>query len=212
MTGAMLAEPVSGPQSADPAKRQRSARRTLALLVTVCVLPVLASYLAYYVWQPQGRVNYGELLMPAPLPPATLPGLAEQSPFASDEFHGRWTLVFAGPAACDAACAQSLYAMRQSRLAQGEDMERVARLWLVADGGEPSRELVAAHEGLRVAQASADWLARLPATAAGRHVHLVDPLGNPIMRFPADADPARMIKDLRRLLKYSQLDRVRGER
>ena len=37
------------------------------------------------------------------------------------------------------------------------------------------------------------------------HIYLVDPLGNLMMRFPRDPDPARMIKDLKRLLKYSRI-------
>ena len=37
------------------------------------------------------------------------------------------------------------------------------------------------------------------------HIYLIDPLGNLMMRFPRDADPSRMIKDLQRLLKYSRI-------
>jgi hypothetical protein len=33
----------------------------------------------------------------------------------------------------------------------------------------------------------------------------LDPLGNLVLRFPRDADPRRMIKDLQRLLKYSRI-------
>jgi hypothetical protein len=34
-------------------------------------------------------------------------------------------------------------------------------------------------------------------------IYLVDPLGNLMMRFPPDPDPARVIKDLQRLLRAS---------
>jgi hypothetical protein len=37
------------------------------------------------------------------------------------------------------------------------------------------------------------------------HIYLVDPLGNVMMRFPAGAEPRRMLKDLDRLLKASQV-------
>lgn len=190
----------------DPAQR-RAGRRTLLLLAFVCVLPVAASYLAYYVWQPSGRTNYGELLEPRPFPDGVLAGLVGQGDLARGELLGKWTLVFASPGACDAACADRLYLMRQSRLAQAKEMERVARLWLVADGGDPAPATLSAHDGLRVARATPDWLARLPGAAAGQHVYLVDPLGNVMMRFPADADPRRVVKDLQRLLKYSGLGR-----
>lgn len=211
MTSASLSEPPSAPAPApapDAVARTRSGRRTLALLAFVCVLPVLASYFAYYVWQPEGRANYGELLVPASLPDAVLPGVAGQPDLARTELEGRWTLLFAASGTCDSACADALYLMRQSRLAQGEEMERVARLWLVSDAVTPAAELLAAQDGLRLARATPAWLAQLPAAERGRHVYLVDPRGSVIMRFPENAEPRRVIKDLQRLLKYSALGRA----
>jgi len=41
--------------------------------------------------------------------------------------------------------------------------------------------------------------------SARKHIYVVDPLGNLILRFPEDADPKRMIKDMSRLLKYSRV-------
>lgn len=206
MNASTAADAFPPAHAIDPVQR-RAGRRTLLLLAFVCVLPVVASYLAYYVWQPSGRSNYGELLEPRPLPDGPLAGRAGQGDLARSELLGKWTLVFAGPAVCDAACADRLYLMRQSRLAQAKEMERVARLWLVTDGANPAPETLSAHDGLRVARATPDWLARLPGADAGQHVYLVDPLGNVMMRFPADADPRRVIKDLQRLLKYSGLGR-----
>ena len=37
------------------------------------------------------------------------------------------------------------------------------------------------------------------------HIYLVDPLGNVVLRYPKDADPSRMKKDLERLLKVSRI-------
>lgn len=201
MTSASLSELSSA------AARTRSGRRTLLLLAFVCVLPVLASYLAYYVWQPDGRSNYGDLLVPTPLAGTALAGVAGQPDFTSTEFASRWTLLFAAPGACERPCADALYLMRQVRLAQGEAMGRVGRLWLVSDAATPASATLAAHEGLRVARAAPDWLAQLPGAESGRHVYLVDPRGQVMMRFPENADPRRVIKDLQRLLKYSALGR-----
>lgn len=206
MTSASLSDPP-GVETAT-----RAGRRTLVLLAFVCALPILASYFAYYVWQPEGRTNYGELMVPASLPDTALPGVAGQPDFARRELDGRWTLLFAAPGACDRVCTDALYLMRQSRLAQGEEMDRVARLWLVSDAATPAGDLLAPHAGLRLARATPAWLARLPDAERGRHVYLVDPRGDVMMRFPDNADPRRVVKDLQRLLKYSALGRGQSSR
>ncbi|MEK9775376.1 MAG: hypothetical protein VW339_04420, partial [Quisquiliibacterium sp.] len=41
-----------------------SARAKLLLVLLVCAAPVVASYLTYYLFQPEGRTNYGELVQP----------------------------------------------------------------------------------------------------------------------------------------------------
>jgi hypothetical protein len=82
-------------------------------------------------------------------------------------------------------------------------MQRIERLWLVTDAAQPRAELLAAIEGTSVARAGA--LADFPADkSATEHIYLVDPLGNLMMRFPRDPDPARVIKDLKQLLRASR--------
>ncbi|MCB1888732.1 MAG: hypothetical protein KDH20_14085 [Rhodocyclaceae bacterium] len=171
---------------------KRKGRRTLLLLALVCTLPVVASYATYYLWQPEGRVNYGELLEPSPLPSPLAP--------LADDLRGRWTLVYASDGPCDADCETALYYMRQVRTAQGEHMDRVERLWLRA-GSDGTGERTEA-DGMVVAQVDRAALAALPAT---EQVLLLDPLGHVMMRFPVDPDPKRMIRDLARLLKYSRI-------
>ncbi len=209
-TGMLDSSATEASPTVSPAARRR-ARRTLVLLAVVCTLPVIASYLMFYVWQPQGRVNHGALLEPAPLPQAVLPGAAGQPALARDQMEGQWTLLVVAPAACDEACTRALYVSRQARLAQAKEMERVARLWLITDAGEPGADILAAHEGLRLARADAAWLAALPDADVAGQVFLVDPLGNVMMRFGDDTDTTAaargMTKDLQRLLKYSALGR-----
>ena len=107
-------------------------------------------------------------------------------------------LVSADAAACDAYCEKKLYFMRQVRRAQGKNMDRIERLWLVSGPGAPRPALLAAIEGTRRARLED------PAFTAD-HIYLVDPLGNLMLRFPRDPDPSRMIKDLQRLLRYSRI-------
>jgi hypothetical protein len=181
---------VNAPAPESP-EAVRRGRARLALLALFFLLPVAGSTLVWWLDLVPGSVsNYGTLLPPRPVP---LP--------ASSALKGKWVLVQFDAGACDAACERKLYFMRQVRRAQGREMPRVARLWLVTDGATPAPALLTAIEGTVVAPAGA---AAWPAEGAVTdHIYLVDPLGNLMMRFPRDPDPARVIKDLNRLLKAS---------
>ena len=108
---------------------------------------------------------------------------------------------------CEARCREKLYAMRQIRLAQGKDMVRLERLWLLSDDSRPAPDLLAEYEGTLVVRAAgSEALAALPAPAdSTAHLYVVDPRGNLMMRFPEKPDPTRMIKDLQRLLRPSRI-------
>lgn len=172
----------------------RRGRLKLVLIGALFALPAVAGWLAYLTGRVPGTTsNYGTLLAPRPI--AAAPVLA---------LRGKWLLVQFDGGACGPHCEKKLYYMRQVRRAQGKEMHRVERLWLVTDGVEPKGELLAAIEGTRIARASPDDAAAFPAEGApGDHIYLVDPLGNLMLRFPRDPDPAKMVKDLERLLKYS---------
>jgi cytochrome oxidase Cu insertion factor (SCO1/SenC/PrrC family) len=185
----------------------RSSKLTLIALIVVCTLPVVASYLAFYVWKPQDRVNYGELIAPTLLPEGALRVPEGRPPVSRATIEGTWALVYAGPGACGEECATAIYAMRQTRVAQRRDMERVSRLWLLTDQTAPAADLLAAHGDMHLAHADPQWLAAMPGAEQGVHFYLVDPLGHVMMRFPEQADIKRVIKDLQRLLKYSALGR-----
>jgi hypothetical protein len=180
-----------------PARRNRL---TLWLILAVCAAPIIASYVAYYVWQPSGHVNYGELIAPRALAEATLQTL-DGRPFRWSEVRGEWVLLNLDPASCDERCRTKLVYTRQVRLAQGNDAERVERVWIVTDGGSPDPLLLAEHPGLRVVRTAASSAIR---TFSPDHIYVIDPLGNLMMRFPSDPDPRRMLKDVSRLLRHSK--------
>jgi len=164
-------------------------RVKLVLVVVICAAPFALGWLAYeHRWFAGQAGNYGELIKSRPVAGPLAP------------LRGKWVLVTIDAAACDAACEKKLYIVRQVRKAQGKDAERMERLWLLSDAAKPRAELLAAIEGSRVAAADSATLGAFPGTG---DIYLVDPLGNLMMRFPVDADPSKMIKDLQRLLKYS---------
>ena len=194
----------------------RNQRIKLLVILGMFALPVLLAWLWHANsdrWRPAGTTNYGELISPArPLAAFSIPGL--DGALITQEFlHGKWTLVYIGAAECDKRCRTNLYNIRQVRLALNEKIDRVQRLWVLSDGrgSQQLPALLADHPGLKVAKPDAAKLERLLAQfgsadasvpVPGR-VYLVDPLGNLMMRYPADAEPKGLLKDLERLLKTS---------
>jgi cytochrome oxidase Cu insertion factor (SCO1/SenC/PrrC family) len=166
---------------------------------------MIASYAAYYFWRPPGHVNYGELIGPRPLADATLTLLDGRS-FRISELKGEWVLLTAGTASCDERCRERLVYMRQVRLAQGRESGRIERVWLLTDDRAPDAALLAEHEGVRVVRdPQGVTVSALPASSSPpNHIYVIDPLGNLMMRFPADADPRRILKDVSRLLRHSK--------
>ena len=169
-------------------------RLTLVLIGALFALPAAVGWIAYLAgWVPGTTSNYGTLLAPRPIAAAPVAAL-----------RGKWVLVQFDGGACGPHCEKKLYYMRQVRRAQGKEMSRVERLWIVTDAIAPRAELLSAIEGTRIARAGAEFTAAFAAEGARTdHIYLVDPLGNLMLRFPRDPDPARMVKDLERLLKYS---------
>lgn len=185
----------------------RKGRIKLVLLGTVLSLPVVAAYLLYFFGPPvDGTVNYGDLLEPVALPDPEL-RLLDGRGFRLSDLKGRWVMLQAGAGACDEGCRARLYAMRQVRKIQGKEMHRIERVWLVTDGSEPDAALVSDYEGTWVVTGGARTiLEALPAAdAAVEHIFIIDPLGNLMLRFPRNADPNRMKKDVGRLLKVSRI-------
>jgi len=204
-----------GPSKDQPKDQQRkSGRWKLLLVVAVCAAPMIASYFTYYVIKPESRTNYGTLLDPReyPIPPlgsATLDG----KPAKLEDYKGKWVLLQVAGGDCDDACKTRLFAMRQLRLMQGKEMERIERVWLITDAKPLDTMLMREYDGTDMLRVDPKLLkAWLPVDAgAGTgtvvedHLYMIDPLGNLMMRFPKDADPNKVKKDISKLLRASSI-------
>ena len=203
----------SMPQLSLAERRSRvlGGRLRLLLVLLACAAPVVASYFTYYVIRPEGRTNYGTLIQPSRGWPADLTLQAlDGSAVAPAALRGQWLLVAVGDAACDPACEQHLYMQRQLREMLGRERDRVDRVWLITDGGTPAAALREAVEAtgsvwmLRVDRAAvARWLMPADGHALGDHLYVVDPMGEWMMRMPADPSPQKVKRDLDRLLRAS---------
>lgn len=185
--------------------RRRGRRIALAILA-LCAAPFTAAWFAYFLWPPQSRVNYGDLIEARPLSDPALSSI-DGVPFRLSQLRGKWILLQLDSGACGGECRKKLLYMRQVRLALGRDAERVERVWLLTDGAVPDAARLSDFAGtLVVRTAGSPILGEFPAARTPTsHIYVVDPLGNLMLRFPADPDPRRMLKDLTRLLRASRV-------
>ena len=196
----------------EPRRRTLDGRLKMLLVMLVCAAPVVASYLTYYVIRPEGRTNYSELVQPQRPLPGDLPltGLDGRAVNAAS-LKGQWLLVIVAGGACDAACETSLYLQRQLRETLGKEKDRLDKVWLIPDGQAPRHEVLQAINPpgaeatvLQVPRAALSaWLAPAPGQSLEQHAYIVDPMGNWMMRVPPNPEPAKLKRDLEKLLRAS---------
>lgn len=193
--------------SAQAVASTRAGRWKMLGLMLVCAAPVIASYFMYYVVRPEGRRNYGELIDPQRPLPAFSATNSQGQVVPLSSLKDQWLLISVADSACDAACQEHLLLQRQLRETLGREKERMDWVWLrtgAATLSEPLLKATAAATVLHVdAQALASWLQPAAGQKLEDHLYVVDPLGNWMMRFPANIDPKQAKRDLDRLLRAS---------
>ena len=189
---------------------QASGRWKVAALVLLCSLPVLASYWVYFFVRPQGHAAMGDLIQPVRPVPLAQGVFLDGSSHPLAELKGQWLLVTIAPAACPDSCQRRLYLQRQLRSMLGSDEDRVDWVWLISDSAPVEPKLREHLKGGSTQRVSAEVLQSWFAPAAGKgledYIFVVDPLGNTMMRFPAQMDLPAITKarhDLERLLRAS---------
>ena len=181
-------------------------RLQLLLMAAVFLGPLVVAALMYFGGHgiaPEGRTNHGALLEP-------IVRLTDELPESGLHEHndGYWVLLYANAGACDEACENSLFMLRQSRLMLGKEMDRLVRVFLHGDTPPDTVLLADEHQGLVALQDST--LRELldnnkPSALDAGGYFLVDPLGNLVMYFPPDIDPQAMVEDIKHLLEFSRI-------
>lgn len=188
-------------------KIQKSNRRKFLLLLALMSAPVFVSYALYYFEYRPASTHYGELL-PIVKVTGTGTNFKDNTILRMKDLHGKWVLLTVDSGRCDEACKNKLYFMRQVRLVQNKEKHRIERLWLINDGVAPDAELVKQYEGTFFVNAKdSGILSHIESSDIhSKHIYLIDPIGNLMMRFPEDIDGTKMGQDIKRLLHVSQLE------
>lgn len=123
-------------------------------------------------------------------------------------FRGHWTLLLWGGANCGLDCEAGLFKMRQARLALGRHRTRVRTAYLLAPG-EPFEihppQLLRRHPRLAVARLDGEARVVRALSALAPGVYIVDPNGNLMMNYAANATARGITRDLKHLLRTSRI-------
>ncbi|WP_438860413.1 SCO family protein, partial [Achromobacter spanius] len=180
------------------------------LLVFLCSLaPIVAAFVVYMnpQWWPDESSNYGTLVSPQrPMPAANELKLTtlDGKPFDLQSLKGKWLLVAADGAECPESCARKLYITRNTHASQGKNVDRLARVWFITDDAPVPQKVLEAYQGTVMLRVNPDQLAHYLLardTAAGQPglqdpIWVIDPLGNLMMQYPAQADGVKVRKDI----------------
>ncbi|OZA14277.1 MAG: hypothetical protein B7Y05_07660 [Polynucleobacter sp. 24-46-87] len=213
MSDKELLIPASQMDSSAINAQTRRGRLQMLFLLLACAAPVIASYLAYYVFKPEGgKTNFGTLVQP----------VQDMNPAWFDiPFNGKWTLLVARPAGeCtikNESCLEALFLMRQLRIAVGRESGRVQLVWVNTDGKPVDPEVLLAYDqktaGFQIltlpadTQLKAEFDAWLNRDGAGQKIQLIDPSPAKMMIFPVTNSPKEfgsIKKDLEKLLRLNR--------
>ncbi len=176
-------------------------RRSLLLLITVFILPILLAKLALdNQWLNLGVTNQGKLLAQ----PLTLKELGIDEP----ELAKQWLIIYRLPNACPDMCLHSIETVHNSYVALGKDMPRVSAVLL-------KENVFSAQQSKQLAKSQWKILALTPQINNFLHepqVLIADPLGNIILRHQLPeqeqlqaAFGKAIVADMKKLLKYSKV-------
>lgn len=176
------------------------------------LLPILAAYIVFYtgIGMPDGTINQGDLVEP----PVAVGELAFDAQnggplrLADEAIKWRYLIVPAGR--CDDACEKLLYTSRQVHIRLGKKADRLERLLVTAAplSEEMQAFLERDHPRLRPVQLERRSLQQLQQQTAtdnisGARALLVDQHGFAMMAYDNDHSGNQLLKDIKRLLKYS---------
>lgn len=190
----------------------------LYVLLILFAAPFVASWWMYNfteLGRDGGAYSHGDLI----LPPRFVREMTLYEPavgMRKRHLHGKWNLIYLADGECDRKCEQRVYTMRQLWIAAGRNSRRLQRVVMIINAPDrpPAAPWAQRYPGQLVALingAEAGIIVNIFAFGAddrpleaGRF-YIIDPMGNLMMSYPAGTDPVGIIKDFKRLFKYSSI-------
>jgi cytochrome oxidase Cu insertion factor (SCO1/SenC/PrrC family) len=176
-----------------------TARKEFWVLLAMFVMPIAFGTLFFYAnpnYFSESTVNYGELVRPVI---ATDGDDIEIEGDAS--LQGIWTMVYVSNR-CDDACEKAVADMKTIRTLMNDDMRRIQRMIIITDSSTPTSN----DESLIKARVNSEKFKQSLKKYTENAIYLIDPIGNVMLYYePQNLDIRLVIKDLKRLFKYSRI-------
>jgi len=185
-------------------------RVQIILVFVVFAAPVVGAFL----YKPSSFNNYGDLYRPA-RPVANLQMQSKDGLVELDSFRRQWILLVKANGQCSKSCEANILKIRQLRFMQNNNMTRIRTVFLhtgLADA--VASDLAAKYSPIEAyavdKESFVSWTQVLklddaPLEAEVDRFYVIDPAGNLMMSYPASAEPSAIQKDIKRLLKTSQI-------
>ncbi len=181
-------------------------------LVLVFASPFIAGWMALYVFELKPEsLNYGTLVQP--VKKLQWPPLNSVSGELFDNGFGRkWVFLMFVQESCSGQCESNLFSIRQIKALLGRDTPRLQNVLVIT--GSVDAELNAFlidYPNLIVIRNNSDSLVSqfqvpgVEAVGSSARLYLVDPDNNYMMYYAAEIDRYRVLDDIKRLMKLSQI-------
>lgn len=209
-------------------KRRSRPLIILSILVLIFVVPFSIALVMYKGHHILGRlINNGELIKP-PFSVTLLKLRDEKGKLLNNSTiknkkseqpttNGKWMLILFNGGLCEKDCQRSLYDLHQIRAATGKNRERIERVLLTYPSHKANKVSLnviiserfpgTQHLTIKEQQFNSVIHQHVKAKYAleSGTIYLVDPIGNVIMTYAPGTSPDDIYKDMKRLLKVSQI-------
>lgn len=175
-------------------------RQKLLAMAAIAFVPIFTAYVVFFFfpqWMPGVTVNEGTFIDPP------------QQVEAAYIDEGKWSVLMLLPPDCASACRENVFEARQIHISLGKNMDRVNRYLISARplSDEFKDYLEEAEIGARVLM-TPELERRLRGVAgeqSGLVVLLADPNLNLVLYYEVDKIGKPLLKDLKHLLKVSNI-------
>jgi len=188
-------------------------RAKLLAFIGVFLSPFIGGWMALYVFDVRpDNGNYGTLV--EPVKRLSWPVIESTKGDIYENGLGRqWSFIMFSNGHCAELCQSNLYYMRQLRILLGRDTPRISNVFI---SSQPLSEelktffvdypnLVVIEEVDEPALFEQFQIRGEDAVGASPKLYLVDPDQNYMMHYPAENDQNKILEDIRKLIKLSQI-------